>query len=105
MLEIVWRPRAVADLDGILTYIVLDLKSPQAAQACADAITSAVERVANLPESGRAFIDDDLHRPYRRVLAKNYWIYYSHDKSTLTVWRIFHTTQDHDAYGFEMLAE
>lgn len=105
MREIIWRPRAVADVDGILAYIVLEYRSPSAAQSCADAILAAFERVAELPESGRLFIDDDLARPYRRVLAKNYWVYYSYDDETLTVWRVFHTSQDHDTYGFALLEE
>ena len=95
-------PSRGADLDGILSYIVLELKFPRAAQACGEAIFAAVERVAELPESGRPFVDDDLQRTYRRVLAKSYWVYYSHDVETLTVWRIFHTTQDHDAYGLPL---
>ena len=105
MREIAWRPRAVADLDGILTYTALELESPGAARGIADALLSAVERVADLSESGRLFHDDDLARPYRRVLAKSYWIYYSYDDATLTVWRIFHTAQDHDTYGFSLLGE
>ena len=105
MLEIEWRPRAVADLDGILTYIVLELKAPAAARACSEAIMGAIERAAELPELGRPFLDDDLKRAYRRVLAKNYWIYYSHDDAKLTVWRVFHVTQDHDGYGFVLLDE
>ena len=105
MREIVWRPRAVTDIDGILSYLALEYGSPQAAQSCGASIMHAIERVAELPESGRAFVDDDLKRPYRRVLAKRYWIYYSYDETTLTVWRIFHTSQDYDSYGFEMLGE
>jgi len=46
-----------------------------------------------------------LERTYRRVLAKNYWIYYSYDADTVTVWRVFHTSQDHDTYGFALLEE
>ena len=103
MRSIEWRPRAVADLDGILTYIAVELGAPQAARDCADAILGAVERVADLPESGQLFIDDDLARSYRRVLAKNYWVFYSHDENTLTVWRIFHVRQDYDNYGFALL--
>ena len=37
------------------------------------------------------------------ILMKRYWIYYSYTSSKVTIWRIFHTTQDHDAYGFEWL--
>lgn len=105
MREIVWRPRAVADFEGILTYIVLELRSPSAADSCGNAIMAAIERVAGLPETGRAFIDDDLARSYRRVLAKNYWVYYSYSDEQLTVWRIFHVTQDYDDYGFSLFDE
>lgn len=68
-----------------------------------DLRTRLSERVAELPESGSPLIDDDLHRKYRRVLAKSHWICYSYDETTLTVWHVFHVTQDHDAYGFEIL--
>ena len=40
---------------------------------------------------------------YRRVLVKRYWIYYTYDAHTLTVRRVFHTMQDTDCYGFELL--
>ena len=36
---------------------------------------------------------------------KRYWVYYSFTDETLTVWRVFHTTQNHDVYGFELLGE
>lgn len=102
MREIVWRPRAALDLEGILAYIVVELKSPQAAKSCAEAIYEAVERAAELPGLGRPFEDDDLKREYRSVLAKNYRIFYSYDEKKLTVWRVFHASQDHASYGFEI---
>ena len=105
MREIEWRPRAVADLDGILTYATLELRSPQAARSCGEAIFEAIERAAELPELGRPFTDEDLQRSYRRMLVKNYWVYYAFDDDTLTVWRIFHTTQDHESYGFALLSD
>ena len=42
MREIEFRPRASADLDGILAYIALTLKSPQAARDTANAIFAAI---------------------------------------------------------------
>lgn len=68
MRTIEFRPRASVDLDGILVYIALTLKSPQAARNTADAIFAAIERAAEL-----------------------------------TVRRVFHTMQDTDCYGFELL--
>lgn len=76
MRTIEFRPRASVDLDGILVYIALTLKSPQAARNTADAIFAAIERAAELPELGQPFFDEDLdHQGYRRVLVKRYWIY------------------------------
>ena len=105
MLDIKWRPRASADLDGILVYLAMELRSRQAAESVADAIFTAIENAAQFPEIGRLLSDEDLERPYRRVLAKSYWIYYSVTSTTLTVWRIFHTLRDYDHYGFEVLED
>lgn len=102
MREIVWRPRASADLDGILVYIGMELDSPNAAETTANAIFDAIERVAELPEIGHVFFDEDLNHAYRRILVKSYWVYYSYDNDTLVVWRIYHTLRDLDHYGFEI---
>ena len=99
MLDIAWRPRAATDLEGILAYIAIELRSPQAAEDCARAIIEGIERAADLPGIGRPFIDEDLERSYRSILVKSYRVFYTHDAETLTVWRIFHTTQDIDSYG------
>ncbi len=104
MRTIEFRPRANVDIEGILVSIGLTLKSPKAARATADAIFAAIERIAELPELGQPFFDEDLKQlNYRRTLVKRYWIYYTYTDKTLTVRRIFHTTQDTDTYGFEVL--
>lgn len=104
MRAIEFRPRASADLDGVLVYIALTLRSPQAARDSADAIFAAIERAAEMPELGQPFFDEDLEHPtYRRKLVKRYWVYYTFAADTLTVRRIFHTTQDTGCYGFELL--
>lgn len=100
MLEIAYRPRAVADLDGILVYLAIDVGSLQAADGIAHAILSAIERLAELPTIGRVFVDEGLNRDYRRFRVRNYWIYYSFDDDVLTVWRIFHTSRDTEGYGY-----
>ena len=63
MRAIEFRPRASADLDGILASIALTLKSPQAARGTADAIFAAIERAAEIPELGQPFFDEDLEPP------------------------------------------
>ena len=64
----------------------------------------AIERAAELPELGQPFFDEDLdHQGYRRVLVKRYWIYYTYDAQRLPCVAWFHTMQDTDCYGFELL--
>ena len=101
MREIEYRQRASLDLDSILVYLMV-VRSPQAVRKVADALLESIERVAEVPSVGHAFDDDDLHDTYRRILSGSYWIYYTFDENTLTVWRIFHTSQDTDEYGFEL---
>ena len=88
------RPRAQLDIESTFVYIALELGQPQAAQGIVDALYEAFERLAAMPEIGRAFEHGDLEQSYRRMLVRNYWIYYTFDKASLVVWRVFHTRQD-----------
>jgi len=99
MREILIRPRAQLDIESIYIYLAFERSAPKAALDVVEALYSAFERIADLPESGRLFESDDLERVYRRVLAKDYWIYYTFDEESLTVWRIFHVRQDTDNYA------
>ena len=98
MRKILIRPRAQLDLESLFVYRAFELMEPQAAQELIDAIYEAFERAAELPEAGRLFDSEDLERGYRRILVKSYWVYYTFDDESLTVWRIFHTRQDIDNY-------
>jgi len=94
MREVRIRPRAQLDLDSIYSYITLVLGAPKAASSLVEKLYVAIERAAQLPESGTVFSAPELSQTYRRILVKNYWVYYTHDENTLTVWRIFHTSRD-----------
>ena len=100
MRDIRFRPRAQLDLDSAFTYIALTLDAPQAAKSLVEALYAGIERVADLPESGMLFSAPELAQSYRRILVKSYWIYYTYDDATLTVWRIFHTSRDIDDCTF-----
>ncbi|WP_417135393.1 type II toxin-antitoxin system RelE/ParE family toxin [Rubneribacter badeniensis] len=105
MRSVEFRPRAAVDIEGIVVYLAYALKMPQAARRTAEELYAAIDRIADNPFSGRVLSDDELGREYRRILVKRYWVYYSFTDETLTVWRVFHTTQNHDVYGFELLGE
>lgn len=104
MREVFWRPRASLDLDGILVYLAVEQGAPNAAQKTLDTIFGSIERVADFPYSGRSFVDESLKRPYRRVLSGSYWIYYTFDDSSITIWRVMHTSRDTGDYGFSSLS-
>ena len=94
MLEVAIRPRAQLDLESIYLHIALTCGAPHAAEDTIEEIYRAIERTRELPGLGELFESDRLARPYRRTLAKSYWIYYSVEGDEPTVWRVFHTRQD-----------
>ena len=98
MLDVVIRPRAQLDLESIYTYIAVALGSPQSAEGILEALYQAMERIAELPDLGTLLESERLSRPYRRVLVKNYWVYYSTGEQCVTIWRILHTRQDIDDF-------
>lgn len=98
MLEIAFRPRAQLDLESIYLHLAMVASSKRVADSTLETIYASVERLAEFPELGSAFEDEDLDRPYRRMLSGSYWIYYTYNTSTLTIWRIFHTRQDIDDF-------
>lgn len=101
MRNVDFRPRAEADLDGILVYLAFELGAPQAAQSFTEELFHEFELVADVSEIGRKIVDPALGRAYRKIMVKTYWVFYSYDEETLTVWRIISTLRDLDHYGFE----
>ena len=72
------------------------------AQAALDAIKgidAALETVRTFPDAGGHFTDDHLEHEYRTTLADPYIIYYRHNATTLTVYRIMHQRQSIDTYS------
>lgn len=90
------------DIENVLVYLAVELGMPGAARNFRDKLSKSLIRLAELPELGRLISDDDLAWPYRRILVERYWVYYSYNEDTLTVWRVFHESQSKDigGYGF-----
>lgn len=100
MREVKIRPRAQLDLESIYIYGALELGQPSAARAMVNTLYDAFDRIAELPEAGMLFADEDLAQDYRRVLVKAYWVYYTFDNDSVVIWRVFHTRQDIANYTF-----
>ena len=102
MRKILYRPRAQTDLDSIFVYIAVDLGSPGAAKKLRKKLSEAIERIADVPTVGKAFVDEELGQAYRRILVENYWVYYTFDSKKIVIWRIVHASRDVDHYGFHV---
>lgn len=73
MTEIIWTLQAIEDVEAIREFI--DRDSPKYAQAEAERIVAAVDRLASFPESGR--IVPEFEEPsMREVIEAPYRIVY-----------------------------
>ena len=95
----VFTESAESDLDEALDYIANELMNPEAASAFADELSEKLDEICKTPKAGRP-----IHNPYiqrddiRRILVKNYILYYLEDEDTETivVLRIVYSRRDQD---------
>jgi toxin ParE1/3/4 len=81
-----WTPKARDDLEAICRYIARD--SPRLAESFGERIVDAVDRLADLPRSGR-IVPEFQRQDIREVIVGRYRIVYAlerHDVRILTVW-------------------
>ena len=69
--------RAESDLDGIVSYITVDLANPQAASDFVDKLQDTIEEARAFPESG-SLVDNEFLQleNARKKLIGNYIMYY-----------------------------
>lgn len=69
--------RAESDLDGIVSYIAIDLANPQAATDFVDKLQDNIEEARVFPESG-SLVDNEFLQleNARKKLIGNYIMYY-----------------------------
>ena len=72
--------RAESDLDGIVSYITVDLANPQAASDFVDKLQDTIEEARAFPESGSLVHNEFLQiENVRKKLVGNYIMYYLPD--------------------------
>ncbi len=89
--------RAEEDLEDIYRYIAKELQSPQAAMRQFDSIAEAIQTLEVFPE--RCAIVEELlvlGIKVRRLLVKNYSIFYRFDNDTVTRLRVLHQSRNVD---------
>jgi toxin ParE1/3/4 len=73
MARLIWTEPALADLDAIADYIVVD--KPDAATRYIQQVFAAVERLSRFPKSG-VQVPELPHLPYRQVIIPPCRIFY-----------------------------
>ena len=76
-----FSPKAIQDLDEILSYIQTELANPKASKDFAIKIFDAIDVATAFPESGMK--TDNEYMPdqsLRYLLVNNYKVFYKHDK-------------------------
>lgn len=96
MAEVVWSPRAYADLESIGDYHAQT--APGYAEVLVRTLLGVVERLATFPASGRVIpeIEDEA---LREVVYRNYRIAYIHlpDDDRVEVLTVFHSSRQFGA--------
>ena len=106
MLASLLRPRAFYDLESIAVHLGEALGLPHKAREVYAKVVEAIDLLCELPDLGRPFDDEMLHvKGVRTYQVGAYRMLYSHDDTTLTVWRVIHTSQDLDDFALVDLAD
>jgi toxin ParE1/3/4 len=89
MVEIIWDPKAIEDLNLIFKYIKRD--SLEYAESVVKKISDRVDLLEKFPSIGR--IVPEFNKPeYRELIEQNYRIIYK-VKDSITILAIFHGKQ------------
>lgn len=89
--------RAESDLDGIVSYIAIDLANPQAASDFVDKLKDNIDEARVFPESG-SLVDNEFLQVenLRKKLIGNYIMYYLPDtgEKIIYILRIIYSKQN-----------
>lgn len=85
--EIIITPDAIADLVELRDYIADVLLAPDTARSYIQAIREEISTLSEMP--GRIKLVDDepwRSRGVRKIMAKNFYVYYRMDKAAMRVY-------------------
>ena len=94
-----FTPIANDDVDQIYQYIVERLYAPKAAHDLMEDIENSILRLKDFPYSGSPVADDILRgRGYRKLLIKNYIVFYLIDEAEkqVVIMRVFYGARQYD---------
>ncbi|MGV9205797.1 MAG: type II toxin-antitoxin system RelE/ParE family toxin [Promethearchaeia archaeon] len=87
MVNIIWMPQALKDLDTVSEYIEKD--SEYYAKITVQKIFSAVKQLENFPQMGR-IVPEKQDPSLREILFRNYRIVYKYRDNEIYILTVFH---------------
>lgn len=96
MIELIWSPRSVADLQEIRAYIEVD--APAWADLTVRRLVAAVERLRQFPDSGR-MVPERQPPELREVVSGKFRIVYRRRSSTVEIATVFQGSRDFSMLG------
>ncbi len=97
MYKVEFLPVAKQDLTEIALYIKDELKNPSAAYNTVEKIVEAAQKLETFPYSNNVFTPvRPLKREYRKILVKNYMLFYTVDETEklVTVSRVIYARRN-----------
>jgi plasmid stabilization system protein ParE len=91
VIELIWSPQSVADVEEIRAYIAADSKLY--AQMTVQRIVAAVERLRMFPDSGR-MVPERPSPELREVIAGNFRIVYRRTSAAVEVATVFRGSRE-----------
>lgn len=91
-------PAAIRDLDGIMEYLSVQLCAKESALSLLGEIQTAIQNACNFPLAAPQIKDKLLlHKGYRKLIVKNYIIFYipDHTNHVLNVMRVIYFAKDY----------
>lgn len=98
MYKLEFLPIALNDMVEIVGYIGNALKNPIAADNLSNDFVNATERLSKFPYSNPVYVPlRPLNHEYRKLLAKNYIMFYwvDEEKKVVTVSRVIYGKRDY----------
>ena len=93
--KIEYLPKAVEDLQSIVNYIMNTLKSPQAANDFIELLDETILKLENYPKFYEIYKPyKELEFIYRRIIIKNYVVFYTIIDERVEIHRILYAKMD-----------
>jgi len=96
MNQVVYSPKALADLDEIFAYISDSLSNPIAAESTINGLLDTADMLKEHSEIGKPlYFSENIFSGYRYLVYKNYLVFYRNSKDTAYVDRILYGKRDY----------